>query len=310
MSVPLDFLEKLRPGGPWVLTAIAPDGPITTVTARTADEVERFVNAHNDGRNLYYSVNPTRTAMDKKAKKTDIAAIEFALADLDPADGETPEQAKARYLADGPFEPKPTATVDSGNGIQCFWRFDKPIPLGEPTRNEKGELTFSPEDRAKIDDVEARIAAIMLRLNAKPGTQNIDRILRLPGTTNLPNKKKRREGRGECPTRLMSFNGVAHPLAAFPSPDASKSSTGTDEQSTPGRGKREAIDVDALPVSDRIKKLIRGIDDPEHPYSSRSERVMAVLVAMAGSGCTDERWSPSCSTRLCQSERTCAISRK
>ena len=34
----------------------------------------------------------------------------------------------------------------------------------------------------------------MLRLGAKAGTQNIDRILRLPGTINLPNAVKAKEG--------------------------------------------------------------------------------------------------------------------
>ena len=107
-----------------MLTAIVPDGATTTITARTADEVEAFIREHDGKRNLYYSVNPTRTAMSKKAAKTDIAAIEYALADLDPADGETPEAAKARYLEqlNGAFEPKPTAAVDSGNGIQGLWR--------------------------------------------------------------------------------------------------------------------------------------------------------------------------------------------
>src|SRR5262249_8031058 len=40
---------------------------------------------------------------------------------------------------------------------------------------------------------------------------------------------------------------------------------------------------------ERIKNLIRGIDDPEHEYPSRSERVMAVLTAMVSAGCTDEQ---------------------
>jgi hypothetical protein len=47
--------------------------------------------------------------------------------------------------------------------------------------------------------------------------------------------------------------------------------------------------IDALPISKRMKNLIRGIDDPEHPYDSRSERVIAVLVAMAAAGCADEQ---------------------
>jgi hypothetical protein len=39
----IDFLDKLRPGGPWVLTAIKPDGPIETITANNADDVRAFV---------------------------------------------------------------------------------------------------------------------------------------------------------------------------------------------------------------------------------------------------------------------------
>ena len=91
------------------MIAIEPDGkPITkpdgktitkpphtwTTTAQSADEVRSFVRAHNGEHNLYYSVNPTRKEMVKKAAKTDIAATEYALADLDPAKGETSDAAK------------------------------------------------------------------------------------------------------------------------------------------------------------------------------------------------------------------------
>jgi hypothetical protein len=37
-----------------------------------------------------------------------------------------------------------------------------------------------------------------------------------------------------------------------------------------------------LPISDRIKKLIGGVGDAEHPYKSRSEAVFAVILAMVG----------------------------
>src|SRR5262245_40292875 len=127
-----EFLQQLRPGGPWVLTAIVPDGATTTITAHTTDEVETFVRQHDGQKTLYYSVNPTRTPLNKKAKKTDIAAIEYVLGDLDPASGETSEAAKARYLEqlNGTFEPKPTAAIDSGNGIQGLWRLQERIELG------------------------------------------------------------------------------------------------------------------------------------------------------------------------------------
>ena len=72
-----------------------------------------FVRKYDGRRNLYYSVNPTRTALDEKAKKTDIATIEYALADLDPKDGETSDITKERYLSqlEGVFAPKPTVIV-------------------------------------------------------------------------------------------------------------------------------------------------------------------------------------------------------
>jgi hypothetical protein len=97
------FLQKLRPGGPWVLTAIVPDGATETITARTTEDVAAFIRKHDGKKNLYYSVNPTRTALNKKAAKIDIAAIEFALADLDPNEdeNESSDAAKDRSLRQG-----------------------------------------------------------------------------------------------------------------------------------------------------------------------------------------------------------------
>src|SRR5262245_284536 len=210
-----EFLQKLRPGGPWISTAIVPDGPTVTSTAHTADQVEAFVREHNGKRNLYYSPNPTRAPLRKKAKKTDIAAIEYIHFDGDPRDDETLEAAKARYLkAIEQSGLKFTFGIDSGNGIQGLIRLTERIELG-PLVDGK----LSPEDQAKVDDVEARTKALTLRLGGDAGTQNIDRILRLPGTTNLPNATKLKKGRTECPTRLLWFNDASYLLDAFPRED-------------------------------------------------------------------------------------------
>jgi hypothetical protein len=218
------FLEQLRPGGPWVLSAIVPDGPIDTITALAPSDVRAFVARHNGKRNLYFSVNPTREALSRKAAKTDIAAIEYVLADCDPNPGEAPTEAKARYLSNlERFKPYPTAVIDSGNGIQCLWRLEEALVLGGPIsemKDGKRRLVLSAEDQATVADAENRIKAVMVKLGAKPGTQNVDRILRLPGTTNLPNKKKRNEGRKSCQAALLEFNNVSYPLSAFP-PDQS-----------------------------------------------------------------------------------------
>src|SRR5262249_55310421 len=214
------FLEKLRRDGPSLLTAIVPDGATTTVTVHTADQVKAFVRNHDGKRNLYYSVNPTRTAMSKKAAKKDIAAVEFIHFDGDPRDDETPEQAKARYLKAIEQFTKETGIkftfgIDSGNGIHGLIRLTERIELGPPVKDEKGNFKFSKENQAKIDDVEARTKTLTLRLGGDAGTQNIDRILRLPGTTNLPNAKKRKAGRTECQAKLLWFNDVCYPLDAF-----------------------------------------------------------------------------------------------
>ena len=114
----VDFLRKLRPDGPWALTAIEPDGAATTRIFEDEDKAAAFVNKHNGKRNLYYSPNPTRSGLNSKATKADITAAEFAHADLDPLDDETPETAKQRYLAElEAFQPHYTALIDSGNGL-------------------------------------------------------------------------------------------------------------------------------------------------------------------------------------------------
>jgi hypothetical protein len=208
------FLERLRPSGPWVLTAIMPDPEpgqvyVDTITVFSADDAHVFLVKYDGKRNLYYSVNPTRVATTRKASKTNIAAIEFALADCDPREDETPEDAKARYLEalKTTGVPAPTFIVDSGNGLQFGWRLADPVRLPPLVEGELGS------------DVETRIKATMERLGAKAGTQNIDRILRLPGTLNLPNAPKRKHGRVVCPATLIEFNDGAFGLASFPLPE-------------------------------------------------------------------------------------------
>jgi hypothetical protein len=237
LSNAISFLERLRPRGPWALTAIIPDGPITTINARTAVEVDVFVCEHNGKRNLYYGVNPTGTQMNKKATKKDIAAVEYLLADLDPLDNETSEKAKARYSdqLDGDFEPKPSAIIDGGNGLQCLWKLTEPIAL---PLDEKWEAT--------VADIEARTAALMVRLGAKAGTQNIDRILRLPGTINLPNAKKLKAGRVPCPTKLISFNGASYSFDAFPPPQSEQSEPGSPEDGGDHARQEDQADEDKL----------------------------------------------------------------
>jgi len=211
----IDFLMLLRADGPWQLSAINPNvsNDIKTVTATTADQARAFLKRYDGNHNLYYAPNPVRIK-DKKAAKTEVSAIEFLPGDLDPNEGEPPEAAKARFLAAlKSFEPAPMFVVDSGNGVQVLWHLDQPIPLPDPVMvtdaEGKTKPALSPEAQAIVDDVEARSKAAMEKLGSVAGTQNIDRILRLPGTKNLPTKAKIKKGRKACQSSLLAHNELA-----------------------------------------------------------------------------------------------------
>jgi len=212
------FLKRLRPNGPWVLSAIVPDGHTMTQSFSDPAEAITFVQRHiGNKNNLYYSINPTYKALLSKAGKNHISYIEFIHSDLDPHDGETPEAAKKRYLAAIAAYPlKAAFTVDSGNGIQCLWRLKQRIELPPVS---------SAERKAIIEDVEARTLGITLALGGTAGTQNIDRILRLPGTTNFPNKVKLAKKRVACPTKLISFEDHVCELSDFPRSEKRKEKT-------------------------------------------------------------------------------------
>ena len=229
-----DFLNQLRPGGPWLLVAIVPDGETSTRTFTRLEDAAAFITQHNASENIYYTVNPTRHAMSKKPSKIDIAAIEYMFSDLDPKDDESPEDAKARYLA-AIEEHNATAVIDSGNGIQGLWKLTQRIELAEPLMgtDDKGKpkKVFPPQTAETVAEVEARTKALMTRLGSVAGTQNIDRLLRLPGTVNHPNANKRAKGKVSCSTRLISFNGATCTLDAFPKPEEQTTGPGTAEDS-------------------------------------------------------------------------------
>jgi hypothetical protein len=255
-SITTQFLRPLRPAGPWLLVAIDPDsGAIDAETVADDAAAIAFVERWNGQRNLYYSLNPTFRAMNKKPSKKDISGIEFICADLDPNDGETSDAAKARYRpALAAYRMPPTAVIDSGNGIQGLWRLADTIVLNGADAAEK------------IKDAEARGKALLIALGAKPGTQNIDRILRLPGTINLPNEVKRRAGRVACDARLIEMNGAFARIEDFPLPaaaGAAGAAAGT------GRGRGRPRTAHELPTAVRTMLYLTG--DTPAGYPSRSE---------------------------------------
>jgi hypothetical protein len=282
----VDFLNRWYGDSPRQLVSIIPDGAIHSKClwpqnpAELSEWLRREVAAR---RNCYYHVNQPGWALDKRAQKKDIRTVRALQLDIDPRQEETPEQCKERALAAlAKHEPPPSVIVDSGNGVQALWLLDEPITLdGTPEAWER---------------VEAYNVALQRQYDAD-SCFNVDRILRVPGTLNVPNKKKRSKGRTIMPSRLVEgmTNWARHPLSAFtPAPQLQQAGS-----TTARRGKVEIrgnlprfASPDDLPVKlqDYTVMLMVNGEDPEDPtkYPSRSEVLWRVLCDMVRAGADDD----------------------
>lgn len=308
----LDFLQRWRPGGPWVLSAIEVDppkknAPVPTVTFTDPGEAARWIDAHAGGRwNIYFTVNVTRGPVSKKPTKRDMAAATGFHVDVDPRvpDGGWPkerptperlaelaahgeaERRRIRRMAedwevDGrklPF-PRPTAVIDSGGGYQFFWQLGEELPLpGEPGDEER---------HLPVEERNLKIEGVL----GGDSCHNIERIMRLPGTVNWPGEGKRRKGRTARLVRVVEAD-----WSRVYGPDDFERLPKKAGTAAPAQVKLSAslpqVELGDLPagVSDRTKMLIANGDDPDDPtrYPSRSEALFAVLCELVRAGVDDD----------------------
>jgi hypothetical protein len=176
------------------LIAILPDAQL--VHARTFSRGEEdaacaWITDHQRSeRNIYWQPNETRPDCTRKPGKSDMVAALCRHCDIDPDDARFPlaeERERLSRLATflSRSEHPPTCVIDSGNGVQALWA----------TQRE----ALTPEVIARV---EAETAALERSLGAG-GTHNVDRLLRLPGTLNFPNRAKLAKGRGVTRARLI-----------------------------------------------------------------------------------------------------------
>lgn len=180
-----DFLRWL--GAPRVLVAIHPDNhKVVGATPNTSKNLIAFLTKYGaEGFNLYFTPNRTKRPISTKPKKADIRFFDFAHVELDPPDtikdlAAWQKRARAKLKA----SPWPPSVIwSSGNGVQALWRIDEPLDLADVPAalcesKNRGLLEAFADDEIEIQ-----------------GTWNVDRILRIPGTINYPNAKKRAAGR-------------------------------------------------------------------------------------------------------------------
>lgn len=185
----VSFLRWFSPAGPWVLTAIATDRKSIQTRTFSPDAepaLRAWLDENNGRRNVYFQVNPPTRDLSKKAEREDVASLSWLHVDIDPRIGEelSSEHERAlRVLREPPGDiPPPSCIIFSGGGYQGFWRLREPLPLN-------GQLDAA-ED-AKRWNITLEIAF------GGDHCHNVDRIMRLPGTVNIPDEKKRKKGRVE-----------------------------------------------------------------------------------------------------------------
>ncbi len=296
MSEIADFLTRFRPGGPWLLTAIVPDGDTFTKTFDNVDEAETWALDENAaGRNIYFSVNPTAHALRKKAKKSHIARVEYLHVDLDPYAGEdfNTERERIRKRLNGSLAadgiPPPSFIIDSGGGYQAFWRLAEPIELdGDPAKVENAE-------RYNIE---------LARKLGGDATHDVSRIMRLPGTWNIPNATKRAKGRVKAPAKLYDWTtGEPYPLAAFKQAPAARADAPASRKAPSATQKPVPVPAGPFGVDElqgwatangkqlpdtALAALVHGRDADPGKYPSRSEAAWAVCCGLARAGVPDE----------------------
>lgn len=196
----VEFLRLLDPHGRHHLSAIDPDtGAIESRAFGVAewDAIRNWIEHRNGKRNLYYSVNePIANAPHSKLSKAHIATARAIHVDIDPDKealarprGFALERQRIQALVDKALHDPLTApnlVVDSGGGFQMVWILPEPLAIDDETLNW----------------VEGMNRALRDRFGGDQSAWDLPRILRLPGTVNLPDQGKRALGRTTAPASL------------------------------------------------------------------------------------------------------------
>jgi hypothetical protein len=263
-----------------VLTAIRSEPKaIDTKTFRPETEAAllHWLNMYNGTRNIFWSTNPPIHDLSKKAEREDIKEVAYLHVDIDPRANEDVEAEQTRIF-DMVAEPTPrglpppTSVVFSGGGYQAFWKLETPIPVN-------GDLALAEDAKRYNIQIE--------QLCGGDNCHNIDRIMRLPGTINVPDAKKRKKGRTPQLAKLKWFKPErVYPLSTFKAaPIAIKTTPSLSRPSAALvlRGNVPPIEdhteLDKWDVEDRTKVIIARGELPDEPKEGDNSRSIWVFQA-------------------------------
>lgn len=130
--------------------------------------------ANADGCNVYWTVNAVETGLHKKPAEKDMTAARFVHVDIDPPKDGTAWSRDEALAALRAHRPEPSFVINSGNGLQAFWRLGKPVENWQHAKDVNDQLRHHFGGDA---------------------CHNIDRLMRVPGFVNYPDTKKAKAGR-------------------------------------------------------------------------------------------------------------------
>lgn len=167
----VSFVSKFNVGFPNHIFTI---NPITNkILAKTFEhqENEKLRQYIIDGMgilNFYFLPNRTPNGFkNKKPKKSDIQFVTHLYVDVDD-----PSPATLNNIQK--YSPAPSLIIFSGGGYQAFWALNNPC-----------------SDFIHAESINKSIAKHL----GGDHCHNVDRIMRIPGTINIPNAKKQANGR-------------------------------------------------------------------------------------------------------------------
>jgi hypothetical protein len=250
----LDFLGRWHGGDPWVVITIHPETGVTTRRDFPPGETGRaraFIDAAQGRLNCYTPVNlaaPGATSPKKPAMRA--ARALWVDADLHDTGG-APEALLARLRS---FDPPPSIIIFSGGGFWALWLLAAPY-------NDGGDW------RERVERISA---GFHLAAGASPTCATINRLMRLPGTVNVPGETKRARGRVPALAYVVEADW----------------------------GRRWSFDTDRLPslpagpgdggVPDNLMSLVKTGDAKKYG-GDRSRLVFYVACGLARVGWTDRQ---------------------
>lgn len=281
-DVPLDFLSRIFPDTPWALAAIEPFPErsnarveVLLATPQEQTKVKNWLAKYNNVWNLYFIVNTTAPNIRTSPLKSEITQVRALHVDVDFSSIPTQEDWDEALSSIRNLTPPPTVIINSGGGYQAFWLFDKPLPTDT--------------EEAYGDRVESVNQAIARYVNGGDHCHNVNRLMRLPGTMNVLNKKKLASGRAPARTFIVEADYQrrwSFRRDAIPKPNGAEETIQAIGEYSAAAHNRTFDDLPA-----RLKSLIQTGDASKYK-GNRSALVDAIVAQLVRAGWTPDEIEP------------------